>query len=130
MMGRRQGKTYSVAMYVACMLLLLPGVKIAAFAHLVMLSEAMLETIYDMLKKAFKTSENGIEEKNFPHQVSKRRIEVYHPNGEKSMAFCVPATRTVGTITFLSFLMVVQKYPFQDNKDVSSCSFSFNSAGL
>lgn len=104
MMGRRQGKTYSVAMYAACMLLLLPGVKIAAFAHLVMLSETMLQTIFDMLKKAFDTAGNGIDEKNFPYKKSKRSITVYHKNGQKSTAFCVPATRTVSlSFSFLSF---------------------------
>lgn len=92
-MSRRQGKTWSTAMYVAACLLNIPNVRIAVWATAYRLSRALMEIVKGMLEKAFVHHYNKKEYKT--NEENSERFSFYGPDGSERILLCLPGSAKV-----------------------------------
>lgn len=99
-MSRRQGKSFSVGMFVAALLLNCPKIRIAVWATAFRLSRALMEIIKNMLARAFQHSYNA---KNYEKgESNNERFSFFGPDGTERTVLCLPGTAKVSPSCFLS----------------------------
>lgn len=90
-MSRRQGKTYSVAMFVAAMLLVVPNVKVCVWSTTYKISRAFMELVCELVKLAFETSMfNPDDYKTGASNME--RFSLIGPDGTERFLLLYPAT--------------------------------------
>jgi len=92
-MSRRQGKSFSVGMFVASALLNIPGVRIAVWATAERLAQALMEIVKNMLERAFRVS---YDKSSYPKsENNKTRYSFFGPDGTERILLCLPGTPRV-----------------------------------
>jgi hypothetical protein len=100
-MPRRRGKTYSVAMAAAAMLLAVPGCSVAVFSTGERLSRALMEVVRMFISKAFALGTVSQQEYKIIMD-NKDTLSFLGPDGSKRSLSCLPGTAKVSLFSLFA----------------------------